>query len=40
MPEQGFLGSTSLKGKCLTILDGDLKTIFTLQYAKGLSDNF
>ena len=31
MPEKSFLGSTSLKWKWLTILDGDLKMIFNLE---------
>ena len=40
MPEQGFLGSTSLKWKRLTILDGDLKLTFNLQYGNVLSIAF
>ena len=37
MPEQSFLGSTSLKWISLTILAGDLKITFNLQYGKVLS---
>ena len=37
MPEQGFLGSGSLKVKWFTILDGDLKMAFNLLYGKVLS---
>ena len=40
MPEQSFLGSTFLKQKWLTILDGDLKVTFNLQYGKVLSVAF
>ena len=40
MPEQSFLGITSLKLKWSTILDGDLKTTFNLQYGKVLSRTF
>ena len=40
MPEQSFLGSTSLKWPWLTILDGDLKMAYNLQYGKVLSIGF
>lgn len=40
MPEQNFLGSTFLKQNWLTILAGDLKTIFNLQYGNVLSVEF
>lgn len=40
MPEQNFLGSTVLKQNWLTILAGDLKTIFNLQYGDVLSVEF
>ena len=40
MPEESFLGSTSLKWKWLTILDEDLKMTFNLQYGKVISITF
>ena len=40
MPEQSFLGGTSLKWPWLTILDGDLKMAYNLQYGKVLSNGF
>ena len=39
-PEQSFLGSTFLKRKWLTILDGDLKMTFNLQCGKVISIAF
>ena len=37
MPEHSFLGRTSFKRKWLTILEGDRKMTFNLQYGKVLS---